>query len=143
MGLSKNKKYRVCVDVDGVLAQYDGWRGVHHIGEPISGAIEFTRLLNEQGYYVIIHTTRMDIDLQRTEVPKIIISDLIFILQQWLDKHGFYYDEIFSGTGKPIALAYIDDKGINCDPQKMGEIGFANAENTLSWMKQTAENEPQ
>jgi len=26
------------------------------------------------------------------------------------------YDEIYTGQGKPIAQAYIDDRGINCNP---------------------------
>lgn len=27
-------KKNVCVDLDGVLAQYDRWKGIEHIGDP-------------------------------------------------------------------------------------------------------------
>ena len=53
-----SRKKTVCVDVDGVLAQYDRWRGVDHIGDPIFGAKEFVADLRKK-YKVVIHTTRL------------------------------------------------------------------------------------
>ena len=39
-------KNTVCVDLDGTLAKYDGWKGLEHIGEPIDGSVEFTQQVN-------------------------------------------------------------------------------------------------
>lgn len=126
MEKSKPGKFRVCVDLDGVLAEYDSWRGIYHIGQPIPGAVEFTRVLKER-CMLIIHTTRMDLDLQRTECPAITIDELRSIVKEYLDEHGFHYDEIWTGTGKPIASAYIDDRAINCKPQEFGHREYASA----------------
>jgi len=54
-------KKSVCVDLDGVLAQYDGWKGVEHIGDPIPGAVQFTKKLQEVAR-VVIFTTRTNAD---------------------------------------------------------------------------------
>jgi hypothetical protein len=47
------------VDLDGTLAQYDGWIGVSHIGDPVPAML--TRVLRwlEQGYDVRIFTARV------------------------------------------------------------------------------------
>ena len=39
-------------------------------------------------------------------------------VRQYLDKHGFKYDEVYEGKGKPIASAYIDDRAVTCKPQE-------------------------
>ncbi len=108
-------KKNVAVDVDGVLAQYDGWKGVEHIGDPIPGAVEFTKKLQEIAR-VVIFTTRVNAD------PKISgrnesVEMLTQRVKLWLDAHGFAYDEIYVGQGKPLAAAYVDDRAVTCCPQ--------------------------
>ena len=108
-------KKSVAVDVDGVLAQYDGWKGVEHIGDPIPGAVEFTKKLQEIAR-VVIFTTRVNAD------PKISgrnesVEMLTQRVKLWLDAHGFAYDEIYVGQGKPLAAAYVDDRAVTCCPQ--------------------------
>jgi hypothetical protein len=48
----------VCVDLNGVLDAYTGWRGPDHWDPPRAGAEEFLRALNERGYRVVVFTTR-------------------------------------------------------------------------------------
>jgi len=108
-------KKSVCVDLDGVLAQYDGWKGVEHIGDPIPGAAEFTKRLREIAR-VVIFTCRTNAD------PKISgrnesVQMLTQRVRLWLDAHGFAYDEIYVGQGKPLAAAYVDDRAVECRPQ--------------------------
>ena len=91
----------VCVDLDGVLAQYDGWKGHEHIGEPISGAVRFTRALGDF-CHVTIHTSR---------------SELHFV-ETWLKKHAFHFSSIWQAPGKPMAVAYVDDRAVLCRPEK-------------------------
>ena len=106
-------KKTVCVDLDGVLADYrDGWQGLENIGVPIKGAVAFTRELAKFAE-VVIYTTRCCENLGRGRT----IAELRGLVQAWLDKHGFHYQDIYVGQGKPIAEAYIDDRAVSCRPQ--------------------------
>lgn len=126
----------ICVNLDGVLAEYNGWKGLGHIGDPIQGAQEFVRKLQGlgagpgAGINVVIFTTRTNTDLnfndpffdktptasryskswQRKEVVKHI--------NHWLKRNEFPDDvEVWEGTGKPKAAAYVDDRAVSCIPQ--------------------------
>jgi len=48
-----NQKKTACVDLDGTLAKYDGWKGIHDIGDPYPAAKDFMSRLYEK-YYLII-----------------------------------------------------------------------------------------
>jgi hypothetical protein len=47
------------VDLDGTIAQYEGWKGVAHIGEPIPAMVARVRDYLAQGREVRIFTARM------------------------------------------------------------------------------------
>lgn len=104
-------KKNVCVDLDGTLAQYDGWQGIEHFGEPFDGAVEFVERLSQK-YRIVIFTTRCNPQINKRQ-----IEELKALVKGWLDKHGFVYDEIYTGVGKPIAVAYIDDRASWCAPK--------------------------
>ena len=106
-------KKTVCVDLDGVLAEYDGWKGVDHIGKPIAGAQEFLRRLREK-YDVVIFTTRCNPEVNKPEAAHLLANRV----RAWLDKHEMPYDDVYHGVGKPIAAAYIDDNAYRCEPMK-------------------------
>lgn len=106
----------VAIDLDGVLAQYDGWKGGREIGGPVDGAVEFTRGLSGWAR-VIIFTVRL-----RDEAAKAQI-------EAWLREYGFAFDEVSSG--KPLAHAYVDDRGISCRPQEDGPVAFVIAEEEI------------
>ena len=111
----KGKRPVVCVDLDGVLARYDGWRGKLIIGEPVDGAIEFSRSLAEYAD-MIVWSARV----QTKEDAKPIIA--------WLKQSGIVFKEVFTGKGKPPASAYVDDRAVACEPQKDGPGAFLAAE---------------
>lgn len=111
-------KKTVCVDLDGVLAKYDGWKGIDHIGDPIEGAVEFMQKLDEL-YKGVIFTTRCNPELNQLPV-----EELSGRVQRWLDDWGFTYDSIYTGVGKPICIAFIDDRALNCRPQVMGQQNY-------------------
>jgi len=48
----------LAVDFDGVIAQYDRWKGHNVMGPPIRGAIKYLKKLREEGWIVIVWTTR-------------------------------------------------------------------------------------
>ena len=115
----------ICIDVDGVLAQYDGWKGIFHFGDPFPRAVEFTKKLSEK-YRVVIFTCRCNYELNAKEYYESdeysnradslsedeVIEELKQLVAEYLLKHCFYYHEIYTGQGKPSAIAYIDDRAI-------------------------------
>jgi hypothetical protein len=130
MDNSRNELRSVCIDVDGVLAQYDGWKGVENIGDPFPGAADWVSQIHEH-YRVIIYTTRVNVEvnIDYTEVT------LIDILKGWLDKHGFLYDDI---KPKVKAVAYIDDRAIVCTPKRSFKAWdyYASASSRLQQLHQ-------
>jgi len=113
----------VCVDLDGVLAQYDGWKGVEHIGDPIPGAREFVMALCALPSKVCIHTTRTNPVANKGKDGR----ELRLLVEDWLIKHDFPYDSIACGEGKPLAVAYIDDRAVVCRPLKDDAYDFDRA----------------
>ena len=87
-------RQRICVDFDGVLNTYKGWKGNDELYEPRIGAKEFLEELSVQ-YYVVILTTR--------NVEKV---------WEWLREYGldFLVDEVTDI--KVGAVAYIDDRAL-------------------------------
>ena len=103
----------VCIDLDGVLARWEPWRGVTKFGKPIRGAAEFTRRIS--GFVrVVIYSCRGNVELGQGRPAE----ELRDLMKRWLDKHGFAYHEIWIGQGKPIATAYIDDRAVVCRPER-------------------------
>lgn len=120
------KKPRICVDLDGVLARYEGWAGREAIGDPLPGALEFIQALREFAE-VIIHTSRAD----QTAGMESVAS--------WLEKHAIPHDAIHTGPGKPKAMAYVDDRSVACRPQDFGPAVYAVAEHQVRVLCQERE----
>jgi hypothetical protein len=98
-------KKNVCVDFDGVLAKYDGWKGATVIGDPFPGVKEFMDELSKK-YDVIVHTTRAN-------EPE--GWQAVYL---WLINNNIKYYKILP---KPIAVAYIDDRAVYCNPARSGD----------------------
>ena len=84
----------VCVDVDGTLARYAGWKDSDTIGDPLPGAREFMQALRDRNYYVVVFTARRDLGMVRS----------------WLDHHAIPCRLVT--REKVPAIAYVDDRGI-------------------------------
>jgi hypothetical protein len=101
------KKRTVCFDLDGTLAAYDGWTGVENIGKPLGRGV---RLLKEvaKTHRVIIYSCRANPRLNpgRSE------AELAKIIADWFITNGLSFDEIYTGLGKPVADAYVDDRAV-------------------------------
>jgi hypothetical protein len=123
-------KPRVCLDLDGVLAKYDKWRGVETIGAPIPGALEFAHELAKVAE-IVIYTSRCSGDISRNDDGYSLspAQTRIHIID-WLEKHGFPYHDVFIGQGKPRVAAFIDDRGVACRPQE-DKQAFENALDTV------------
>jgi hypothetical protein len=46
-------------DLDGTLALYDGWKGAHHIGDPIEPMVALVRTWIAEGRRIKIFTARV------------------------------------------------------------------------------------
>ena len=122
----------VAIDLDGVLAKYDGWKvhGRHNIGAPQKGAKEFVEAIRKK-YRVTVFTCRTKIasspDAQKYHDPAIWLRNIVI---DWLEKHNIPYDNIYIGQGKPHAVYYIDDRGVRLN-HKENPDAFAD---TLDFM---------
>jgi len=100
----------VCVDLDGTLAQYRGDYQPGIIGDPIDGAREFMEKLFEK-YWVIVHTCRFEVGS----------------IETWLIRNRIPFGEVHCGKGKPHAVAYVDDRAVECRPQAGGVESYNRA----------------
>ncbi len=85
----------VCVDLDGVLNDFDGWRGADYFHPPRPGAREFLERLHARGYKVIVFTVRW--------APHV---------REWLEQHGISHLVSEVTDKKPPAHVYVDDRAI-------------------------------
>jgi hypothetical protein len=92
----------IAIDLDGVLAQYDGWKGPDHYGEPMPGAVDFLRALITADMQPILHTTRegpgLNEWLHQHIPPEVLMHLIVTKIKQpaWL-----YIDDrcfLFKGT---------------------------------------------
>jgi len=114
----KKRKPRVCLDLDGVLAQYNGWEGLDKIGPPIPGAVDFAWSL-VQIADIVIFTSRCSLDAGgETPTTRLTPRQLRIKVIEWLEKYKFPYTDVYAGQGKPRAAAFIDDRAVMCSPQK-------------------------
>jgi adenylylsulfate kinase len=106
----------VCLDFDGVLADYHGWKDKDTLDPPYPGAKEFVERVLAAGYAVVVHTTRHPIRIE-----------------SWLHEHGFPFIEVHSR--KPKALVYIDDRGFRFTGN--WDAAFEAIRQPAHWEKET------
>jgi hypothetical protein len=124
------RKTRICVDLDGVLAEYHGWEGSDKIGPPLPGALKFTKSLAKHAD-IVIYTGRCSEDPEtRDVVAQLTPGQQRIRVIDGLEKHGFPFADVYIGRGKPRVSAFIDNRAINCSPQS-DDSAFAEAEKAL------------
>jgi len=96
-----NSRRTIAVDFDGVIADYDGYKGPGVLGAPRPDVRDAMRTLRAEGWKIVINTTRGQQEiadyLARNEIP---------------------YDEINQNSDyktqgpKPVADVYWDDRAV-------------------------------
>jgi len=119
----------VCVDLDAVLAKYKGWRGLEKIGDPIPGSREFLTEIKKK-FRVIIYTSRINLEHMRVDE----VARLRAHIEHWLNENELPFDDVFTGFGKPLAVAFVDDRAVSCRPQE-DEEAFENALREIAKLK--------
>ena len=92
------------VDFDGTIAAWarDGYPA---IGEPLEGAAYFLRMLQTEGWKIIVYSCRHGPELEAK-------------MARWLEEHEIPFDEINTNSdypwaaGKPVGDIYLDDRGM-------------------------------
>jgi hypothetical protein len=84
-----------CVDLNGVLDTYSGWKSPDHFDPPAPGARRFLEALRERGFRIVIFTTRYADDVWR-----------------WLGQHGLAVLVNEVTDRKPPAHVFVDDRAI-------------------------------
>jgi hypothetical protein len=110
-------KARVCVDLDGVLCRRGVGSRTESFGLPYDGAADFLADLAVKAE-IVIYTARLSTDdAQEKETIRALI-------EQWMKQHRLPFDEIYIGSGKPLASAFVDDRGVSCRPEDDGVVAF-------------------
>ena len=73
------------VDLDGTLAHYDGWIGIHHIGEPIAPMVDRVKRWRSEGREVRIFTARIDGGLGSKEAED--VAEVRRFIEEWCAQH--------------------------------------------------------
>jgi len=96
---------RICLDLDGVVAELRRPDQTYSELAPVPGAVEALRQLKEQGHYLIIFTAR-HMKTCEGNVGAVIARQGLPTLE-WLARMGIMVDEVT--FGKPYAHIYVDD----------------------------------
>ncbi len=104
-------RLRIAVDLDGTIIP-DDWQGQRHFSEPSGVALEVLDRLRKEGYYIIIHTCRVqEPDEEHIALAEgLSVEERAALVAGFLDENEIPYDEIWTKRGKPYADVYVDDK---------------------------------
>lgn len=102
----------IAFDFDGVIASYHGFVAVDDVQEPNQTVVKAIKTLRDNGYKILIHSTRGD-----------------EFLKKYCDRFSIAVDYInrrpdFEGKNpwKPIASVYVDDRALCYKGQTAEEL---------------------
>lgn len=125
--MTKNKPI-FCVDLDGVIAKYYGFKSIYTIEEPFPDSKAFLERLMELGE-VIIYTSRLSescFELAKKEITnsrdlygeqddlkfRVYLIVVREVIENYFKRYNLPYSSIYYGKGKPYADYYLDDRAI-------------------------------
>lgn len=96
----------ICVDFDGVIHSYSkGWQDGQIYDKPIDGVREALQKFLDDGYEVVIFTTRADDRV----INGVLQKNQRFEVIKYLEENGIPYTRLHYGVGKPLYSILIDD----------------------------------
>ncbi|MBM3226444.1 MAG: hypothetical protein FJZ47_21990 [Candidatus Tectomicrobia bacterium] len=117
----------IVVDLDGTICEHR----YPAFGEPIAGAKEALQRLKAAGFWIVIHTVRTASFLTTAEefAPEVNSPEAV---SAFLQRHEIPYDEIWMHD-KPLAVAYIDDRGMRVTGNRVSSNWHEVVETLLPW----------
>lgn len=104
----------VAIDFDGVLHGYSkGWQGGEIYDPPVLGAAAAMQHLLDEGYEVVIFTTRAFDRVVNGVEQKNQIAEV----EAYLKQHGIAYTRIHTEPNKPLCRLFVDDNAYRFTPQ--------------------------
>ncbi len=88
----------VCLDFNGVLDTYTGWKGRGDEYPPREGVKEFLAALKEEGYHIVVVSA----------IPYGFVRD-------WAERYGLAHLVDEFTNRKPAAHVYVDDRAVRFD----------------------------
>lgn len=91
----------LCVDLDDTINDYPGWAGEGYLtvnGTPLEGVRETIDTLRNEGWLVLVHSTRCN------------FKGGVVATAKWLEDNGIRCDGVC--FNKPPADIYLDDKAL-------------------------------
>lgn len=119
-GLNHSRR-TIAVDFDGVIAEYDGYKGPRVLGAPRADVLAALRTLRAEGWKIVVHTTR-----GREEVTS------------YLAENSIPHDEINSNSdyrttgAKPVADVYWDDRAVRYSGDAQNDLAMIRSFRTWS-----------
>ena len=117
----------IVVDLDGTICEHR----YPAFGEPIAGAPEALQRLKAAGFWIVIHTVRTSSYFQAAGEYTAEVNSPEAV-RAFLQRHQIPYDEIWMHD-KPLAVAYIDDRGLRLVGNRAKSNWQDIAEALLPW----------
>ena len=100
----------IAIDLDGTILKKIPWQGVHWFGKPQKKVREAMTFLKKHGFEILIHSTRLNPAINEWPLPRLKLNVFDILVE-----HRIPFDNIFTGTGKPLADFYVDDRAVRFD----------------------------
>ena len=107
----RNERRSLAVDFDGVIADYDGWRGREVLGRPRQDVVKALRILAAEGWKIIVYTTRHSEDI----IQHLQACDVPF---DEINRNSDYQNQ----GNKPVATVYWDDRALRYSGNAMDDL---------------------
>lgn len=109
----RSKRENVIVfDFDGVI---HGYRKGFHDGTiydtPVNGIQDILDALRSRGYKIVIYSSRCHSRFYNGKYQDSQIKEM----EKWMKWWGVPYDEIYTGSGKPVCKLFVDDNAYRFD----------------------------
>jgi hypothetical protein len=108
------------VDLDGTLAVYDGWAGLHHIGDPVPAMVNRVKAWLADGWEVRIFTARVS-GLTFGQQ-----ADTVEFIWKWLDQCCGLPKLQVTNVKDFEMIELWDDRAVSVEPNTGKQIGPSN-----------------
>ena len=99
------KRRTIAIDFDGVISNYQGYKGKGNFAPPVPGCKNFLDKLREEGWTIIVFTTR-------SEIPQIEAYMLEFRIPYDYINENPENKKLDCSPWKILADIYLDDRAI-------------------------------